>query len=62
MRNPCIVFFTENNDHSHEPIVQTYTDSQLENLIDSSLVQMDKNHDGYVDFPEYRAAHKLLQQ
>lgn len=44
---------------SHE-VQNAYNDEQLANLIDASLDKMDTTRDGYIDFVEYRAAHKEL--
>lgn len=40
-------------DPAHTPPA-AYSDSDLEALVDNLLTDMDKDHDGYVNWPEYR--------
>lgn len=59
----CVEFglMLAEGDHSHEftaPVA--YSDEQLSDLIDTSLDKMDTSRDGFIDFVEYRAAHKAL--
>ena len=35
----------------------SYTDEEISALVDIAFTSMDKNNDGFVDFPEYRREH-----
>ncbi|XP_074652968.1 multiple coagulation factor deficiency protein 2 homolog isoform X1 [Tubulanus polymorphus] len=41
---------------------KSYTDNELSELVDSVLQEEDKNDDGFIDYPEFKAAQKKGQE
>ncbi|XP_026748068.1 multiple coagulation factor deficiency protein 2 homolog isoform X4 [Trichoplusia ni] len=45
--------------HAGQDVGKTYTDEDLQNMVDGGLSQADKNNDGYIDYAEFRALRDL---
>lgn len=45
----------DDHDHKEKPHA-LYRDEELIDIIDHLLQEMDKNHDGYIDYAEYRSS------